>query len=65
MHSGHQNLILQRVNAEAWYLLGGVQWLGTPKAVGMGLIPGWGTKILHATRHAPPSKSFTKACFFH
>ena len=51
MYSGHQNLILQRVNAEAWDFLGRVQWLRTPKAGGMGFIPGWGTKILHATRH--------------
>ena len=31
----------------------GVQWLRlcTPNAGGMGLIPGWGTKIPHATQH--------------
>ena len=30
-----------------------VQWLGlcTPTARGKGLIPGWGTKIPHATRY--------------
>ena len=47
MYSGHQNLILQRVNAEAWDFLGGVQWikLCTSNVGGVGSVPGLGTKI--------------------
>ena len=35
-----------------------VRWLGhcAYTAGGVGSIPGWGTRILHATRHGPPPK---------
>ena len=44
-----------------------VQWLGlqASAAGGMGLIPGCGTKIPHAARHAPPPKKKIREMWLH